>query len=252
MKRMRYATLPFLITLALGAPLAGADNAPSTGERNELVVFGGISLLDASRARETTIDLGNFPDLPGMPGRPGFGGRLPIGVPPITLSGETSLGSSVLFGARYSRRIKDRLALEADLSVAPSHEFETGGQACVAGYCIGGRPGGERQERPTTGGFAGGLEGPSVTAWHYGAGLAYELTGGDVRPVVILGAGGVSWDGARAGGTDFVLRFGAGLKVLFGRVGARVDVVDHLVLDHFASGETEHDVHATLGLQVRF
>ena len=49
-----------------------------------------------------------------------------------------------------------------------------------------------------------------------------------------------------------MLRFGAGLKVLFGRVGARVDVVDHLVLDHFASGETEHDVHATLGLLVRF
>ena len=92
----------------------------------------------------------------------------------------------------------------------------------------------------------------TVTAWHYGAGLAYELTGGDVRPLVILGAGGVSWDGARAGGTDFVFRFGAGLKILFGRVGARVDVVDHLVLDHFASGETEHDVHATAGLLVRF
>jgi hypothetical protein len=177
---------------------------------------------------------------------------MPITVPPITLSGETSLGSSVLFGARYSRRIKDRLALEADLSVAPSHEFETGGEACVAGYCVGGRPDDSRGGRPAGGSFERGFDGPSVTAWHYGAGLAYELTGGDVRPVVILGAGGVSWDGARAGETDFVLRFGVGLKILFGRVGARVDVVDHLVLDHFASGETEHDVHATLGLLVRF
>jgi hypothetical protein len=35
-------------------------------------------------------------------------------------------------------------------------------------------------------------------------------------------------------------------------VGARVDVVDHLVLDHFVSGEAEHDVHATAGLLVRF
>jgi hypothetical protein len=91
-----------------------------------------------------------------------------------------------------------------------------------------------------------------VPAWHYEAGLAYELTGGDVRPLVLLGAGGVTWDGARETGTDFVFRFGAGLKILFGRVGARVDVVDHLVLDHFVSGEAEHDVHATAGLLVRF
>jgi hypothetical protein len=31
-----------------------------------------------------------------------------------------------------------------------------------------------------------------------------------------------------------------------------VDVVDHLLLDHFVSGETEHDVHVTAGLLVRF
>jgi hypothetical protein len=48
------------------------------------------------------------------------------------------------------------------------------------------------------------------------------------------------------------LRFGGGLKILFGRVGARVDVVDNLVLDQFLSGKTEHDVHATAGLLVRF
>ena len=39
---------------------------------------------------------------------------------------------------------------------------------------------------------------------------------------------------------------------LFGRVGARVDVVDHLVLDQFLTKDTEHDVHATAGLLVRF
>ena len=87
--------------------------------------------------------------------------------------------------------------------------------------------------------------GRNVNAWHYGAGLAYELTHGDVRPVLILGAGGVTWGGAREAGTDFVFRFGAGLKILFGRVGARVDVVDHLVLDQFLTKDTEHDVHAT-------
>ena len=91
-----------------------------------------------------------------------------------------------------------------------------------------------------------------LTAWHYGGGLTYDVTGGDVRPFVLFGAGGVSYDGGRESSTDFALRFGAGLKVLFGRVGARVDVVDHLVPDHFLSGTAEHDIHATAGVLVRF
>jgi hypothetical protein len=92
----------------------------------------------------------------------------------------------------------------------------------------------------------------NVTAWHYGAGLTYDITGGDVRPFVIFGAGGVSYSGANESSTDFALRFGAGLKIYFGRVGARVDVVDYLVTDHFLSGDAEHDIHATAGFLVRF
>ncbi len=65
-----------------------------------------------------------------------------------------------------------------------------------------------------------------------------------------MGAGGVTWDGASE--TDFVFRFGSGLKVLFGNVGLRVDVTDYLVLDHFLSGDNEHDVHATAGFLVGF
>ena len=51
---------------------------------------------------------------------------------------------------------------------------------------------------------------------------------------------------------DFELRFGAGLKILFGGLGARVDVVDHLVLDRFLSGKSEHDIQVTAGLLVGF
>ena len=234
MRNTRYTSLSFLITLAvLGTASARAADAPAQDERNELVVFGGISLLDADRSSQTTIDAGDI-DMPGMGG--------------FSFEAETSLGSSALFGARYSRLIKDRLALEADLTLAPSHELETRGSGCVAGFCIDAAD----AERYSDGRFSRGFGERSVTAWHYGAGLAYELTGGDVRPLVLLGAGGVTWDGARETGTDFVFRFGVGLKVLFGRVGARVDVVDHLVLDHFVSGEAEHDVHATAGLLVRF
>jgi hypothetical protein len=248
MMNTRHTTLSFLITLAvLGTSAARADDAPAQGERNELVVFGGISLLDADRSSQTTFDVGDI-DMPGTPGFGGRFGRLPLPIPPVSFESETSLGSSALFGARYSRLIKDRLALEVDLTIAPSHELETRGSGCVAGFCIDAAD----AERYSDGRFSRGFGERSVTAWHYGAGLAYELTGGDVRPLVLLGAGGVTWDGARETGTDFVFRFGVGLKVLFGRVGARVDVVDHLVLDHFVSGEAEHDVHATAGLLVRF
>jgi hypothetical protein len=249
MKSTRITILPFLTTLALALFVGsvGADDAPATDPRNELVVFGGISIVDASRSSQTTIDLGSV-ELPDVPGFGGRFGRRPISIPPVSFERKTSLGSSALFGARYSRLIKDRLAVEADLTIAPGHELETKANGCVAGVCVGSSSG--RFER--AGRFETVLADRNVSAWHYGAGLAYELTGGEVRPLVILGAGGVTWDGARADGTDFVFRFCAGLKILFGRVGARVDVVDHLVIDHYVSGDAEHDVHATAGFLVRF
>lgn len=240
-------TLLFAATLAVlsAAPaLRAADDADEA--RNEIVVFGGISLLDASRSSEATIGTDSIV-VPAMRGFSRFG-RGQLEVPPISFEAETKLGSSALFGARYSRVIKDRLALEADLAIAPTHSLELSGHGCAAGFCLGTGDGDARGRGP----IGIRLGDRDVTAWHYGAGLAYEITGGDVRPFVLLGAGASTWDGARETETDFALRFGAGLKVLFGRVGARVDVVDHMLLDHFVSGETEHDVHVTAGLLVRF
>lgn len=261
MTRTRALAVLALVTLAAAPALAQTTPAP---DKNELVVFGGASILDASTSSKRSIGL---PELPGWPGGPGF--PFP-GIGSIDVQTGTSLGSSALFGARYTRYVKDRLAVEADFAVAPTHSLEIDGDVCVSGQCYGrqdfdragmggpfmqamGRFGGPMRPR-------GGQEyflndwrpGRDVTAWHYGAGLAYDITGGDVRPVVILGAGGVSYSGLGDSQTDFVMRFGAGLKVLFGRVGARVDVVDHLVIDHTLSGDAEHDVHATAGLLVRF
>jgi hypothetical protein len=215
---------------------------------NEITVFGGVSILDANGSSERTFGPGSIPGLPDFPGRPGF----PGGFPEITVRGRSSLGSSALFGARYSRYIKDRLALEADLAIAPTHDLELGGEVCFAGFgCFGeGRGLGECFGREWAGRFDDRFGERGITAWHYGGGLAYDLTGGDVRPLLFVGAGGVTWDGASD--TDFVFRFGGGLKVLFGRVGARVDVIDHLVLDHFLSNDNEHDVHATAGFLVNF
>jgi hypothetical protein len=68
----------------------------------------------------------------------------------------------------------------------------------------------------------------------------------------MLGAGGVSYDGEAGARTDFVLRFGAGVKLYFGRLGVRVDATDFLVFDNFLTGHDEHDVHVTGGGFVRF
>jgi hypothetical protein len=236
--------------LLIGAALLGgtrvaAADATAAEPRNEIVVFGGASLLDATRGQDATV---------GIPGWPGD--RWP-GFPDVQVRTETSLGGSALFGARYSRYVKGRLAVEADFAVAPTHDLEAGGELCVEGRCFG-RGMGDRMRGPWGRGPGlgdvdfEGLRTRNLTAWHYGGGLAYDITGGDVRPFVVLGAGGVSYSGARESSTDFVLRFGAGLKILFGRVGARVDVVDHLVTDQFLSGNAEHDVHATAGVLVRF
>jgi opacity protein-like surface antigen len=230
---------------ALAGPAAAADAPAPPTTRNEIVVFGGISLLDADgNGRTLTLPAGGD-----VPNALGFGGRfrLPLPLPPVSLTTRSGVGSSGLFGARYSRAIKDRLGLEADLAVAPAHSLETRGSGCVGDLCFE-----SGRAARIDGGVGRGFGDREVTAWQYGAGLAYEITQGDVQPLVILGAGAVTWNGAQGAGTDFELRFGAGLKVYFGRVGARVDIVDHLVLDQFLTGRTEHDVHATAGLLVGF
>ena len=232
------------IALLGGARIAAAEDA-AVDPKNEIVVFGGASILDASREQDRTIGL------------PGWGGDRWPDFPDIQVRTETSLGGSALFGARYSRYVKGRLAVEADFSVAPTHDLEAGGELCLEGQCYG-RGRGDHVRGPWGSGPGLGdvdlddFRTRNVTAWHYGGGLAYDITGGDVRPFVILGAGGVSFSGAQEASTDLVLRFGAGLKILFGRVGARLDVVDHLVTEHFLSGDAEHDIHATAGFLVRF
>jgi len=246
MNQSRPTLILAAVLVALSLVSVVRADEPADDAKNEIVVFGGISLLDANRSSTARFGGRGF-QVPALRGFGRFGGAN-LELPTISFEAETSLGSSAIFGARYSRLIKDRLAVEADLQIAPTHALELRGGACVAGFCVdgSGRPGSDRAGR------APSLGDRNVIAWHYGAGLAYEITGGDVRPFVLLGAGASSWDGARAAETDFALRFGAGLKILFGRVGARVDVVDHLLLDHFLSGETEHDVHVTGGLLVRF
>ena len=255
-RRHLHLLVPVLLVVGAVGPAARADEPP-TESKNEIVVFGGVSLLDATSSTERTVSL---PDVGGFvpqifPDRP-RGGLPPISIPPISFQVQTgtSLGSSALVGFRYSRAIKRRLWAEADFEVAPSHDLETTGGVCIErGQCLGTgdfeRAGGRRAFPDLNFDLA---RSRPVTAWHYGLGLAYELTGGDVRPLLIVGAGGVSWSGSRETATNFVLRFGAGLKVTFGRVGFRLEGVDYFIPDLFLTGKSEHDIHVTGGLLVRF
>jgi hypothetical protein len=247
-KRMPSARAPIalaILGLAVAAAPARADDASDL--KNQVVVFGGVSILDATR----TYGWSWGPGYPGFPGWPGS----PRGVrtdrfPDLEVTASMSLGNSAVFGARYSRYVKDRLAVEIDVAVAPGHDLSPDGELCLDGRCFGSGDFGSMGVRPPGG--LGRWGDQTVTAWQYGGGLAYDITGGEVRPVVVFGAGGASWSGSGESETDFELRFGAGLKILFGRVGGRVDVIDHLVLDHFLSGKSEHDLHVTAGLLVRF
>lgn len=268
--------LAFAVALA-AAPARAADAPKDTSgkdpARNELYVFGGISILDAHRSQQATITIPGFPGFPGMP-------ATATDPTDIQVNTETRLGNSALVGLRYSFYLRKQLALEADFAVAPSADLHGSVGVCGSSRCygrgdfegagsiqpydtamngffagpLGGRFRGMEGMRAGMGRHDGGFGygGRSVTAWHYGGNLAYDVLGGDVRPFVLVGAGGVSYDGTSGANTDFALRFGGGVKAYFGRLGARVDAIDYLVFDNFLSGRDEHDVHLTGGAFVRF
>ena len=266
--------LLFAVAVALAAAPARAEDTGKDPARNEIFVFGGISILDARSSQQTTISL---PGIPGFPGFPGWPGSVPSD---IQVNTGTELGNSALVGVRYSFYLRKQLALEVDAAVAPSHDLQSSVEVCGASACFGRGDYASAGSAPRfdsamntffggpVGGRLRGMQGMragmgrmdgerdfgerSLTAWHYGANVNYDILGGDVRPFVTLGAGGVTYDGDLATNTDFVLRFGAGLKVYFGRIGARVDATDHLVFDNFLTGKDEHDIHLTGGAFVRF
>jgi len=219
----------------LTTPLA-AEETP----RDELTVLGGVSLLDV----KTESDQGFEPiPLPGPAIYP------PIRFPEIRIREARTLGGSFVLGLRYGRYVMSRVALEVDFAVAPSHELGTALSLCVSDRgCRGGAESAAAVAPDLS--FLGARQ--TVVAYHYGAGLAFDLLKGDVRPILLVGVGGVSWARPEQTETDLDLRFGAGVKLYFGTLGVRLEVVDHVETDNFVTGKTEHDVQASAGFIVRF
>lgn len=216
-----------LITIALAVTAVPAF--AQTDGRNELSVLAGMSLLDVTSH-----------DLRGVPrGRRGL--TLPFGN-----TRTTSLDDSVELGVRYGRDISERIAVEADFSIAPGHELRDrlGFDCPPPMFCIAG---------PEIALFAPDiLTTDRVIAYHYGGGVRVDLTEGDITPALIAGVGGVAFSGDDFSETDLALRLGGALRVSFNALNVRVEVVDVIVADHFVTKRAEHDLHIRVGFGVRW
>jgi hypothetical protein len=241
-----------LLIAAAAAVLAAAP--ARAGDRFELTVFGGASLLDAES--DLTIPIYCFlpggaegsvpppspdtpvinrPALPTDPVPPGFTTPCP------DIVFRQSFGASFLHGTALAYRVTKRAALEATFSVAPSHRLDA-------------------SNSPYWGFPDSDL---TVVAYHIDLAVRYEITTGDTRPFVSFGFGRIEYDGFE--GADLLLglrtdddegewsvNVGAGVDLkLAERLRGRLEVVDHIVTDHFVTGDAEHDVHIRMGITVR-
>ncbi len=150
------------------------------------------------------------------------------------------LGGRSRWGGRS--RLGRRARLELDFAVAPGHELETGfGFECRGRPCF---------AEAGLGRFL--TANRTVPAYQYGLGVAYDLTHGDVRPYLIVGVGGISYDTPDAVKTSFAVTVGAGGRLFFGeRTGVRIEVVDRIVTDNFVTGDVENDLQVVAGFVVR-
>jgi hypothetical protein len=221
------------------APSARAQPAPDPGpdHRYEVTLLFGASLLgvEADSTQPLALDsLGGLEDL--LP--PGTLRRLL----PSAIRFQDRMGGSFLQGFQVGRRLGRRAWLEATFLLAPTHTRRRAASfRCPAEVCA----------FPQDFGDALSAE-ERVVAWHYGLGLAYELARGDVRPYLSVGAGAVTYDLPRGADTSFAFDVGAGARLgISDRMGAKIEVVDRIVLDHFASGQTEHDLQLRAGAVLR-
>jgi hypothetical protein len=224
---------------SLAAPAAA--QAPPSDHRYEVTLVFGASLLSADGDSAQALPFDSLQT---------FEALLPAGTlrrllpSAIETHEHDHMGASFLQGFQISRRLARRGWIEGEFLIAPAHtRKQSTSFRCPAEICA----------------LAGlssledalGSE-QRVTAYHYGLGFAYELARGEVRPFVSVGAGAVTYDVPRGGGTSFAFEFGAGARLSFSeRIGGRIEVVDRVIPDHFLSGTTEHDVQVRAGAVFR-
>jgi hypothetical protein len=226
----------FAVTSAASA--AAQPAAPPPDHRYEVTLVFGASLLgaEADSGRAFPIDsVGPLEDL------------FPVGLRqllPSSIRQQDRIGGSFLTGFQVARRLGRRAWLETEFLIAPAHtrrrslSFRCPAEVCALVGILDLGEGLSVEER--------------VTAYHYGLGFAYELARGDVRPYLSVGAGAVTYDLPREGATSFAFEVGAGARLAISdHLGARVEVADRIVPDHFLTGGTEHDLQVRAGAVFR-
>ncbi|HSG00701.1 MAG TPA: hypothetical protein VLA20_06200 [Vicinamibacterales bacterium] len=226
----RLVALALLAACLLRPSAAGAQGL--TG-RSELTVFGGVSLAGA----ETT-------DPDRVPRLEPAGGQL---VPALFLQ-RASLDGSAELGVRFDHYLTGVLSIGGDFSVAPNHRYaEHIGFGCSPGrLCI------LAGDAGTTIFVPDQVVETRVTAYHYGVNVGIDLVRGAIRPAIIGGLGAATYDHDLVGATHFAVRVGGALKAEAGPVTWRLEVIDILTPNQFATGRSEHDVHVRVGVGVRW
>jgi hypothetical protein len=216
--------------VALAALLVGLGPRVHAEEgKLELGLFAGASLLEA-RTRPGTGNVA-LPDVVRPP-------------PPIfVITSASTLGPSFLLGFRVGYRMTGRVAVEATFGAAPSATQRTEYTiVCDLRPCPLAIPSDILVRRPT---------GDKVAAYHYDAGALVSLGGRLVQPFLSGGLGGVTYDAPERARTNFAFVVGVGVRIGTGSFQARVEATDHIILDHYLTQGTEHDVQLLGGVTVR-
>lgn len=228
--------LAWLAAAIVLAPALVRADAPQG--RTEISILVGVSVLDLEEETSGFSILDGIEPPPPLPPEP-----FPL---PFELGQRRTLGGSFLQGFKVGRYVSDRGEAELFFSVAPSHHLRS--ESFIG--CTRGRPcpfAAQEGSRPAP--VFSGQE--KVAAYHYGLDFTYDLARGDVRPFLSFGAGAVSYDVGEEVKTNFAFGFGAGAKMYLGKVGARLEVGDRVVTNHFLTRRTEHDLQVRAGFVFR-
>lgn len=205
------------------------------GDRFELTVFGGLSVVNASVSEERG-DVGCPGDL-----EPG---RSRNGCLDFVRTEHTSLGASFLQGAGLAYRIGARSSLELSFGVAPSHGLNHRIDTACSPQALCD----SRGVAPFRKGFV--AQGQPIVAYYADMLFRYAPAQGDTRPFLSAGFGWIEYDGPPE--ADWTAIVGGGLDLKLGeRLHARIEALDHVMTGHFLTEKTEHNVQARIGLIVR-
>ena len=219
-----------LLVLALTV----TEAARAAERRVEVTILGGVSVLDVKKDVPTPICPECVVPLPAglMVGALAF--------PDFQIRQTLSLGTGFRLGFRVGYELSRQAEVEAGFAVEPSRPqrrvVSVRCPVCAVAFPLPLQPLGSVDK---------------VASYDYDAAFLMHIGGSKARPFLIAGIGGISFDTPDRVRTNFAFNFGAGVKVSLGRVGARVEADDQLVLDHYLTGRAVHDLGVRAGLSFR-